>query len=56
MRAAETVATATRGWDVAKKMNGRKRHIIVDTLGLLLVVHVTAANVQDRDGARTALT
>ncbi|WUD63498.1 IS5 family transposase (plasmid) [Nocardia sp. NBC_00511] len=56
VRAAETVGAATRGWDAAKKMNGRKRHIIVDTLGLLLVVHVTAANIQDRDGARAALT
>ncbi|WP_331722913.1 transposase [Nocardia sp. NBC_00511] len=36
--------------------NGRKRHIVVDTLGLLLVCYVTAANVQDRDGARVALT
>ena len=35
--------------------NGRKRHIIVDTLGLLLIVHVTPASVQDRDGARPAL-
>jgi len=31
--------------------NGRKRHIAVDTLGLLLAVVVTAASVQDRDGA-----
>jgi transposase len=56
VRAAETVGAATRGWDAGKKLNGRKRHIVVDTLGLLLVVHVTAASVQDRDGARTALT
>ncbi|WP_245673055.1 IS5 family transposase [Nocardia lijiangensis] len=55
VRAAETVGTDTRGWDGGKKMNGRKRHIIVDTLGLLLICHVTAASVQDRDGARTAL-
>ena len=33
-------------------MKGRKRHILVDTLGLLIVVVVTAASVQDRDGAR----
>jgi hypothetical protein len=38
-----------------KKVSGRKRHIIVDTLGLLLVVSVTAASVQDRDGAQVAL-
>ena len=33
------------------KDNGRKRHLMVDTLGLLIVVVVSAANVQDRDGA-----
>ena len=36
-------------------MNGRKRHIVVDTLGLLLAVLVHAADIQDRDGARTLL-
>ena len=36
-------------------MNGRKRHIAVDTLGLLLAVAVHAASVQDRDGARLVL-
>jgi putative transposase len=39
------------GFDAAKKVKGRKRHIVVDTLGLLLAVTVTAASVQDRDGA-----
>jgi transposase len=39
----------------ARKVNGRKRHIAVDTLGLLLCVLVTAASVQDRDGARPLL-
>ena len=38
-----------------KKLFGRKRHLIVDTLGLVLLVVVTAANVQDRDGARALL-
>ncbi|WP_189719282.1 transposase, partial [Streptomyces chryseus] len=52
VRAAETVALDSRGWDAGKKVNGRKRHIAVDTLGLLLVVLVTTASVQDRDGAR----
>lgn len=33
-------------------MKGRKRHLVVDTLGLLLAVVVHAANLQDRDGAR----
>lgn len=51
VRAAETVGKHSRGWDQAKKVGGRKRHIAVDTLGLLLVVHVTAASVQDRDAA-----
>lgn len=41
-----------RGYDSGKKVNGRKRHILVDTLGLLLVVVVHAANIQDRDGAK----
>lgn len=36
-------------------MTGRKRHIVVDTLGLLLAVVVHAANIQDRDGARLVL-
>src|SRR3712207_3812170 len=47
---AATVGKATRGWDAGKKTNGRKRHLVVDTGGLLLVVLVTAASVQDRDG------
>ena len=36
-------------------MSGRKRHVLVDTLGLLLAVVVHAASVQDRDGARQVL-
>jgi transposase len=55
VRAADTVPRATRGWDNAKKVNGRKRHIAVDTTGLLLAVVITAASVQDRDGARPLL-
>jgi transposase len=55
VKSAETVATASRGYDAGKKINGRKRHIAVDTLGLLLWVIVTAASVQDRDGARPLL-
>jgi len=55
VRAADTVPKATRGWDNAKKVNGRKRHIAVDTAGLLLAVVITAASVQDRDGARPLL-
>ena len=55
VKAAETVASGSRGYDAAKKVNGRKRHIAVDTIGLLLTVLVTAAGVQDRDGARPLL-
>src|SRR6202043_2506064 len=40
-----------KGFDAGKKITGRKRHILVDTLGLLLSVAVHPANVQDRDGA-----
>lgn len=43
------------GYDGGKKVNGRKRHILVDTLGLLLTVVVHPANVQDRDGAQLVL-
>jgi transposase len=43
------------GYDAHKHVNGRKRHIFVDTLGLLLAVVVTAANVQDRAGAESLL-
>jgi putative transposase len=47
-----TEIEGVRGFDANKKVKGRKRHLLVDTLGLLLVVVVTAASVQDRDGAR----
>lgn len=39
------------GFDAGKKVKGRKRHLVVDSLGLLIAVTVTAASVQDRDGA-----
>ena len=39
------------GYDAGKKIKGRKRHILVDTLGLLLSVVVHPADIQDRDGA-----
>ncbi len=55
LRGAETVARSSRGYDAGKKINGRKRHIAVDTCGLLLAVLVTGAHVQDRDGARPLL-
>lgn len=55
VRGAETVAKPSRGFDAGKNVNGRKRHIAVDTCGLLLVVLVTGAGIQDRDGARPLL-
>ena len=47
-----TRTSGTRGYDAGQKIKGIKRHILVDTLGLLLVVVVHAANIQDRDGAK----
>ena len=55
VKGADTVGAAVRGFDAGKKVNGRKRHIVVDTMGLLLLVVITSAGVQDRDGARTLL-
>jgi putative transposase len=50
-----TEAGGERGYDAGKKVSGRKRHIVVDTVGNLLEVVVHAANIQDRDGARLVL-
>ena len=44
-----------RGYDAGKKVKGRKRHILVDTMGLLLTVVVHIASVQERDGAKNVL-
>jgi putative transposase len=46
------VGGAERGFDNGKKVKGRKRHVLVDTLGLLLIVVVTAAALSDQAGAR----
>jgi putative transposase len=46
---------AERGHDAGKKVSGRKRHIVVDTLGLLIAVVVHAANIQDYVGAKAVL-
>ena len=55
----QSVKTTDRGgvcgFDAAKKVTGRKRHILVDTLGLLLIVVVHAADFQDREGAKQVL-
>ncbi len=45
-----TAVGGVRGYDGAKKVTGRKRHVFVDTLGLLLAVTVTAASVDDAAG------
>jgi transposase len=55
VKGADTVGAAVRGFDAGKKVNGRKRHVVVDTMGLLLLVVITSASVQDRDGARKLL-
>ncbi|MGE7391209.1 transposase [Streptomyces sp. NPDC004126] len=55
MRAAATVPAASRGYDGGKKVPGPKRHIVTDTLGLLLAVAVTAANTGDREAATGSL-
>lgn len=46
-----TEAGGARGFDAGKRVKGRKRHIVTDTNGLLLAVHVHPANVQDCHGA-----
>lgn len=52
----QSVATATMihravGFDANKKITLRKRHLLVDTLGLMIMVVVSAANVPEREGA-----
>ena len=50
-----TETPGVRGYDAGKKVKGRKRHILVDTMGLLLMVVVHTADIQDRDGAKQVL-
>jgi len=50
-----TEAGGPRGYDAGKKVKGRKRHLVVDTLGLLIAVAVQPADVQDYDGAVEAV-
>jgi len=50
-----TESGGPRGFDMAKRVKGRKRHILVDTLGLLLAVVVTSAAMSDPAGARLLL-
>ena len=44
-----------QGKDAHKKVNGRKRHLVVDTLGMVVAAVVHAAGIQDRDGAKLVL-
>ena len=55
VRGADTVPNTSAGYDAGKKTKGRKRHIATDTMGLLLAVVVTSADIQDRDGAHRLL-
>lgn len=50
-----TAVPSSRGFDAGKKINGGKRHILVDTLGLVMAVVVTTASVRDRDGLKKLL-
>jgi putative transposase len=55
----QSVKTSTqggpKGYDAGKKVKGRKRHLVTDTLGLLIAVLVTVASTQDRDAAMPAI-
>ncbi|MFI1794351.1 transposase [Streptomyces olivaceoviridis] len=55
VKADAVVGGDSRGFDGGKLINGRKRHVVVDTLGLLLGVMVTAADVGDRTAAQVLL-
>ncbi len=50
-----TECSHERGFDAGKKVKGCKRHVLVDTLGLILLVMILPANLQDRDGAKQLL-
>ncbi|WP_223479784.1 IS5 family transposase [Oricola indica] len=50
-----TESGGTRGFDAGKKINGRKRHIVTDTSGLLVGLVIHSAAIQDRDGAPQVL-
>src|SRR4029453_6988425 len=55
VRASDWGSRATKGYDAAKKVHGRKRHVAVDTGGLLLDILVPPASTQARDGGRRLL-
>ncbi len=49
------VEANSRGYDAGKKVKGRKRHLLVDILGLVLVAWISSADVQDRDATAAVL-
>jgi putative transposase len=51
-----SVGGPARGYDGAKRLKGRKRHLLVDTIGLVLLACVHAANLPDRVGAQELVT
>jgi putative transposase len=53
VKTTEEAAADTRGYDSGKQIKGRKRHLLVDTIGLVMKVVTLCANTQDRDGAQT---
>ncbi|GAA2916377.1 IS5-like element ISSco3 family transposase [Streptosporangium fragile] len=55
VKASPNAPETTQGYDAGKRIKGRKRHIATDTLGLLLVVLITAASVQDSTGGKQVL-
>ena len=52
VKTTEEAGGETSGYDSGKQVKGRKRHLLVDTLGLVLKALVLSASVQDRDGAQ----
>ncbi|MFE2936980.1 IS5 family transposase [Streptomyces sp. NPDC059278] len=55
VKADAVVGADSRGYDGGKKINGRRRHLICDTVGLLLMINVTAGDVTDRQAAADML-
>jgi len=53
VKTTEEAAADTRGYDSGKQIKGRKRHLLVDTIGLVMKVVTLCAHIQDRDGAQT---
>lgn len=51
----QATQSESKGYDAGKKVNGRKRHLLVDTLGLVMSAYVSPANLQDRDGLKKVI-